>query len=84
MGFPTYGRGPFEHLGVPTSVPLMAAFLTLNAADVVEGVLIWADAPCATIISLALVPFEFAFWIGFALPFGPPVGIARVVLLLLA
>lgn len=83
-GFPTFGHGPFERLGLPTTVPLMAAFLIVNAVEVVEVALILADAPGATVISTALVPFEFAFWIGFALPFGPPVGIARVVLLLLA
>jgi hypothetical protein len=44
LGFPTYGGGPFERIGLPTSV---------------------------------------AFWIGFALPFGPPLGIARTMLLLL-
>jgi hypothetical protein len=43
LGFPTYGGGPFERLGLPTSVPLL---------------------------------------IGFALPFGPPLGIARTILLL--
>jgi hypothetical protein len=26
-------------------------------------------------------PFELAYWIGFALPIGPPLGIARTVLL---
>ncbi len=31
-----------------------------------------------------LLPVELVFWIGFALPFRPSVGIARTVLLLLA
>jgi len=31
-------------------------------------------------LALALLPVEFVFWIGFALPFGPIVGVARTVL----
>lgn len=48
------------------------------------GVLIGIGARYAPILSYALLPFEFAFWIGFALPFGPPLGLARVALLFLA
>jgi hypothetical protein len=40
--------------------------------------------PHAAAYSLALLPFEAVFWVGFALPFGPPFGIARVVLAFLA
>jgi len=47
-------------------------------------VLLWTDAPQAAVLSYALLPFELAFWIGFALPLGLPLGIARTVLVLLA
>jgi hypothetical protein len=30
-----------------------------------------------------IMPLEFTFWIGFALPLGPPLGIARTVLVML-
>ncbi len=83
MGFPTYGDGPFERIGIPTSSPLLAGFLAVCVAEVVVGCLIWADAPGARTFSLVLLPFELAFWIGFALPFGPPFGIGRTVLVLL-
>ena len=43
-----------------------------------------ADASGAATLSALLLPFEFAFWIGFALPFGPLLGIVRTVLLLMA
>jgi hypothetical protein len=33
---------------------------------------------------LGLLPLEFAFWIGFALPLGPVVGLARPVLVFMA
>lgn len=84
LGFPTYGGGPFERLGVQTSVPLLVCFALVCAAEVAVGIMLLLDLPYAGVASSALLPFELLFWIGFALPFGPPVGIARVVLLLLA
>lgn len=84
MGFPTYGNGPFERIGLPTSTPLLLGFLAVCAAEVAVGVLLWSDAPYAPVLSYALLPFEFAFWIGFALPFGPVLGIARTALVMLA
>ncbi len=84
MGFPTYGDGPFERIGVRSTVPLVAAFVLVCLAEIVVGVLLWTDAPHARAYSYALLPVETAFWIGFALPFGPPLGIARTVLVLLA
>jgi hypothetical protein len=32
------------------------------------------------VLAVALLPFELAFWIGFALPLGPPLGLARAIL----
>ena len=40
MGFPTYGGGPFERLGLPTSVPLLAAFLFPVPAWLVGAIII--------------------------------------------
>ncbi len=84
MGFPTYGDGPFVRIGVPTSIPLLCGFLAVCAAEVVVGVMLWADVSYAASLSYALLPFELTFWIGFALPFGPVLGVGRTVLLLLA
>lgn len=84
MGFPTYGGGPFERLGLVTTVPLIVAFVVVCAAEVAVGVLMCAGAPHAALLSWLLLPAELAFWIGFALPLGPVVGVARAVLVLLA
>lgn len=84
MGFPTYGGGPFERLGLPTSVPLLLGFLFVCLAEVVLAVLIWSGAPAATTLSWLLLPFELVFWVGFALPFGPVLGLVRVGLLVLS
>ena len=84
MGFPSYGGGPFERVGLPTSVPLLLGFALVCLAEVAVGVALLLGVPRAATFSYLLLPFEFAYWIGFALPFGPPLGIARTVLLLLA
>lgn len=84
MGFPTYGNGPFASLGVPTSVPLLGAFVVVCAAEVVVGALLLTGQRPGAWLALGLLPFELAFWIGFALPFGPVLGLVRTVLVVLA
>jgi hypothetical protein len=84
MGFPTYGGGPFERIGLQTTVPLLAGFLVVCAAEIAVGVMLVIDSPGAAAMNYVLLPFELAYWVGFALPFGPPLGIARAVLVLLA
>jgi len=83
LGFPTYGRGPFEDIGIDTTVPLLVLFLLVCAAEVAAGWLLWQRRRAGAVLALALLPVEFAFWIGFALPLGPVVGLARTVLVLL-
>jgi hypothetical protein len=36
-----------------------------------------ASARPRVVLALVLLPFELAFWLGFASPFGPPFGLAR-------
>jgi hypothetical protein len=84
FGFPTYSGGPFERLGLPTSVPLLIGFALVCLAEVAVGVILLLDVPHAATVSYLLLPVELVFWVGFALPFGPPLGIVRTALLLLA
>ena len=84
LGFPTYGGGPFERIGVQTSLPLLTAFLAICLAEVVVGALLVMDAPYARAAGFVLLPVELLFWVGFALPAGPPLGLLRAVLLALA
>jgi hypothetical protein len=84
MGFPTYGKGPFENIGLHTSFPLLAGFVAVCIGEVIVGALLWNSAPAGIWLSFALLPFEFAYWIGFALPFGPILGIIRTVLVIIA
>ena len=80
LGFPTYGDGPFERWGFPTNVALLLGFVAVCAAEVVVGVLLWGGSTIAPWLAFAPLPVELLFWIGFALPFGPLLGLARTVL----
>jgi hypothetical protein len=83
FGFPAYGGGPFERIGLTTTVPLLAAFLLVCALEAVAGWLLWGGHRSGAILALALVPVGLVFWIGFALPFGPIFALARTALIAL-
>ena len=82
LGFPTYGGGPFEAIGIRTTVLLLVAFLVVCGLEVVTGWLLWRGRRAGAVLGVALLPIEMAFWIGFALPFGPPLGLARAILVI--
>jgi hypothetical protein len=78
MGFPAYGEGPFERVGVRTSVPLLSAFVGVCAAECFAGRLVWRGRRSGAVLGLALLPVEVVFWIGFALPIPPVFAAARI------
>lgn len=84
MGFPTYGKGPFETAGIPTSVPLLGAFVVVCTTEVITAGLLWRGSRAGTTLALWLLPAELIFWTGFALPFGPPLALARTITILYA
>lgn len=84
LGFPTYGKGPFETVGVRTSIPLLAAFLMVCSGEFALGSLLWRQRRAGAVLAIVLLPLEIVFWIGFALPFGPIAGVARTVAVLIA
>ncbi|WP_439938809.1 hypothetical protein ACS3YM_04130 [Nocardia sp. N13] len=84
LGFPTYGGGPFEKGGLPTSAALIAGFVAVCAAEVACGVLLWRGASSGLWLALALLSVELVFWVGFALPFGPVLGLVRTALVVAA
>jgi hypothetical protein len=84
LGFPTYGGGPFERWGIPTSAPLLTGFIAVCAAELVVGILLWSGRPSGWSLALGLLPFELIYWIGFALPFGPVIGAIRTIAVILA
>lgn len=84
LGFPAYGKGPFERIGIPTTVPLLAAFLLVCILEGVAGWLLWGGHKSGAVLAFALLPFGAIFWWGFALPIPPILAIIRTLLILLS
>jgi hypothetical protein len=84
MGFPAYGRGPFERAGIPTTVPLLAAFLLVCILEAVAGFLLWRGSMAGAVLAPVLLPLGGVFWWGFALPIPPIVAFVWTVLILLS
>lgn len=83
LGYPTYGEGIFEQrFGIRTSVPLLAAFVLVCAAECRAGWLLWRGRRSGAVLALALLPIETVFWVGFSLPYGPILGATRTALAL--
>jgi hypothetical protein len=83
MSFPTYGGGPFEDAGIPTTVPLLAAFLAVCTAELAMGWLFCRRRRSGLALALRLLPFDLAFWFGFLLPLGFVFGAVRTALVIL-
>src|SRR5215469_3618672 len=67
-GNPTYGDGPFERIGVSTTVPLLVGFLAACLVQVVgAGLLIWLR-PSGFIVMPGGMLLSAIFWWGFDLP----------------
>lgn len=81
-GFPTYGEGPFESVGLETSTALLVGFVVVCIAEVGLAAALWRGGPRSRTVSHALLPVELAYWWGFALPFGFVFGIGRTAILL--
>jgi hypothetical protein len=84
MDLPTYGSGPFEHVGIPTTVPLLVAFLLVCVLESVAGVLLWRGYKRGAMLALALLPAGAIFWWGFHLPIPPICALVRTSLIALS
>jgi hypothetical protein len=81
MGYPAYGRGPFERAGIPTTVPLLGAFLIVCILEGVAGWMLWSGQRNGALLALVLVPVGAIFWWGFALPIPPMFALVRTALI---
>ncbi len=68
MGFPAYGRGPFEAHGIKSTVPLLAGFLVVCVLEGVAGWLLWGDHRSGGILAISLLPFGAVYWWGSRYP----------------
>ena len=84
MGFPAYDELGFQLIGIQVNaMALMVAFVVSCALGVVVAVLLWMPtlAIRAAIASVVILIFQAVFWVGFRLPYGPPLGMAAAIAL---
>ena len=84
LGFPAYGRGPFERHGVSTTVPLLVGFLLVCILECVAGWLLWSGHTSGAVLAMVLLPFGAIYWWGFALPIPWIFAAVRTVLIALS
>ena len=75
--------GPFEALGIEALIVAGIVFVVVSALKILAAYWIWNSRIDGAVLELILLGLSTVFWYGFALPFGPPGGIAQVVLLAL-
>ncbi len=83
MGFPAYGHGPFERIGIRTTIPLLVLFLAVCIVQGVAGIQLWGGHRSDGVLSLVMVPVAGVFWWGFALPIPPIAAVVWSSLILL-
>ena len=81
MGFPAYGRGPFEAHGIKSTVPLLTGFLVVCAVEGVAGWLLWRGRRTGAVVAIGALPAGAVYWWGFALPIPPVFAAIRTALI---
>ncbi len=81
FGFPAYGGGGFERAGWPSTVPLLAAFFVVCAAELVTAYMLWDGQALGGWLNLLLLAPGAVFWWGFDLPVPWVLAVARIGLL---
>lgn len=84
MGLPAYGQGPFERVGIPTTIPLLLAFLLVCILEAVAGFMLWGGYRSGAMLALVLLPAGGVFWWGFALPIPPICAVVWTLLIILS
>jgi hypothetical protein len=74
--------GPFESLGLDTLIVAGIVFVFVSALKILAAYWLWNPRRDGAVLGLILLGLSTIFWYGFALPLGPLLGIAEVVLLI--
>ena len=82
--FPMYGGPWWDAMTINEFVASLGAFVAVNAVVAAGGILLWTGRRAGAWLSLAPLPLEVAFWIGYALPFPPLIALLRVALVVAA
>jgi len=76
--------GPFEALGIDSMIVAGLLFVAISVLKLLSAFWLWNMRLDGAVLELILLGLSGVFWYGFALPFGPPGGIAQIILIALA
>lgn len=76
--------GPFEALGLNALVVAGLIFVVVSLLKLLAAYWTWGHRMDGPVFQLILLGISAIFWYGFALPFGPPVGLIQLVLMALS
>ena len=76
-------KGPFDALGLDTKVAIGITFIAISALKFVAAAWLWDARLDGAILQLALLGASTVFWYGFAVPYGPVLGVPQVILIAL-
>ena len=74
--------GPFESLGIDALIVAGIVFVSFSSLKVLAAYWLWHCRKDGAVLGLVLLWPSAIFWYGFALPLGPLLGIAELVLLI--
>ena len=75
--------GPFEALGIDAMLVSGLVFVVLSGFRFLAAYWIWNLRMDGVVLELILLGLSFPFWYGFAVPFGPVLGLPVLILLIL-
>jgi len=75
--------GPFEALGLNSLIVAGLLFVAVSGFKLLAAYWIWNSRIDGGVLQLILLGLSTIFWYGFALPLGPPGGVAQIILLAL-
>ena len=76
--------GPFEALGLDALIVAGLIFVAFSSLKFLAVYWLWGLRLDGAILQLILLGVSAIFWYGFALPYGPLLGIPQVILIVLA
>lgn len=75
--------GPFESLGIDALIVAGIVYVVVSALKIMAAYWLWHSRMDGAVLGLILIGLSTIFWYGFALPLGPLLGVAELVLLML-
>lgn len=73
--------GPFEALGIDALISAGLVFVAVSAVKFLAAYWLWNGRLDGAVLQLILLGVSTVFWYGFAVPYGPILGIPQVVLI---